>query len=84
MANTVRDYVPGATVSCPADAAGDCACTVTVSPPLDDTAPYRVEGGQFVTDAPARRWSFCVTGDALQYVGASGAVEPGTFAFRRL
>lgn len=82
--STVRANVPGAAVSCPPDGAGGCACTLTIGRTLADTSTIRLEGNQFVRDADARRWEYCVSGSSLRYRETTGVHEPGAFAFTQL
>jgi hypothetical protein len=84
VADTVRAYVPGATVSCPGDGSGGCACTLSIDSTTADTSPYRIEGNQIVRASDGRRWDYCVSGTSLRYRETTGALEPGTFAFTRL
>ena len=80
--STIRGYVPGATVSCPGDGSGGCACSLSIVATITDSSAYRIEGNQIVR-ADGRRWDYCVSDASMQYRETTGSFEPGTYAFTR-
>jgi hypothetical protein len=79
--STIRRFVPGATVSCPGDGSGGCACSLSIVSTITGSSAYLIDGNQIVRD-DRRRWNYCVTDASMEYRETTGA-EPGTFAFMR-
>lgn len=60
-------------------ASGGCACTASVSEPVDVTGSYQVQGNAIVTDNGMFTSDYCVTGDAASFLemgpGLSGRLS---------